>query len=299
MRPPLDPEIVRALDQVPPQTTWDPTAMRAEGERLLGAPPEPPGGIERTVEHLQGRGGTLELRVHSPTEEPQAAVLSVHGGGFVAGRAAYDDGWNALLAKETGAVVAGPDYRLAPEAPYPAALEDCITAWTWLVSTYPDARHIVYGDSAGGNLAAALTLWAMDHDLAVPDEVLLIEPVLDDRLTTMSMTSGARPVWDRTSASASWRAYLGGRPADAYAAPARREDLTGHPRAFVLANQCDPLLDEDLSYARRLTAHGVLTELVMTAGGCHGVLGLSGPGVSDRARRMVIDRLGEACRRAG
>lgn len=297
MRPPVDPEILAVLDQVPPQRCWAPESMRADGERLLSSPTVPPDGIRREVVHIPGPGGDLELRMHHPRSEPRAVVLSVHGGGFVAGRAAYDDGWNAILAQTSGALVVSPDYRLAPEHPFPAALADCLAGWEWILSRYPDRRRVVYGDSAGGNLAASLTLWTMDHGLPVPDEALLIEPVLDDRLETPSMVWPDTPVWNRRNARASWDAYLGGRGAEAFAAPARREDLTGHPRTFLLANQCDPLLDEDLSYARRLCAQGALTELMVTPGGCHGLLGLNGPRIADESRRTVLDRLRDACDR--
>ncbi|MCZ0856893.1 alpha/beta hydrolase [Actinomyces israelii] len=288
----LDPEVAAAVGGVPPQTTWDPQTMRAAGAAILGHETPAPEGVRRTVRTAPSGGADLELRLHTPAAGANAVILSIHGGGFVAGQAAYDDDWNALLALRTGAVVVSPNYRLPPEHPYPAPLEDCVAAWRWILARHPDAVRIVYGDSAGGNLAAGLALHCRDCAETMPDRVFLIEPVLDDRLDTPSMRDAAdTAVWDLKNATASWAAYLGGAQADTHAAPARETDLTGFPPTFLLANQCDPLMDEDLAFARALTEAGVPTEALLLPGTCHGVLGLDGPAVAERAREFVLSRL--------
>lgn len=146
----LDPEVAAAVGGVPPQTTWDPQTMRAAGAAILGHETPAPEGVRRTVRTAPSGGADLELRLHTPAAGANAVILSIHGGGFVAGQAAYDDDWNALLALRTGAVVVSPNYRLPPEHPYPAPLEDCVAAWRWILARHPDAVRIVYGDSAGG-----------------------------------------------------------------------------------------------------------------------------------------------------
>ncbi|WP_167147802.1 alpha/beta hydrolase [Actinomyces sp. ZJ308] len=290
----LDSQVAAAVVEVPPQTTWDPQTMRAAGAEILDHDAPVPKGVTRTVLTVPTEGGVLELRVHSPENGDTSVILSIHGGGFVAGQAKYDDSWNAMLASRTGATVVSPNYRLAPESPFPLPLEDCATAWNWVVSQYPDVRRIVYGDSAGGNLAAGLILHCRDTKATMPDHAFLIEPVLDDRLNTPSMRDAtSTAVWDLPNATASWKAYLGDHEPTPHAAPAREGDLSGFPPTFLLANQCDPLMDEDLAFGRALTEANVPTEMVLLPGTCHGVLGLSGPKIAERARELVLRRLTE------
>ena len=290
----LDPEVAVAAEEVPPQTTWDPQTMRDAGATILDQDAPVPEGLTRTVLTVPTDGGELELRVHAPEDGTSAVILSIHGGGFVAGQAKYDDTWNAILAMRTGATVVSPNYRLAPEAPFPLPLEDCVAAWTWILTQYPEATRIIYGDSAGGNLAAGLSLRCRDTGICMPDHVFLIEPVLDDRLHTTSMQGAtSTAVWDLPNATASWKAYLGTQRPTPHAAPARESDLSGFPPTFLLANQCDPLLDENLAFARALTGANVPTEAILLPGTCHGILGLNGPRIADRARKLVLERLVE------
>lgn len=294
----LDRQVREALSSVPPQMSWDPKTMREAGEKLLATPVGMPSAVTRRILHIS-RGNhhgpvtsELEIRLFIPEAPRKAILLSIHGGGFVAGQAAYDDGWNSCIAQATGVTVASPNYRLAPEHPHPAALRDCQAAWSWLLDQFPGHRRLIYGDSAGGNLAAALGLWCREREGLEPDGILLIEPVLDDRLETPSMLNGVdTPVWDHANAVASWDAYLGDAPAGALAAPAREQDLSCFAPTFLLANQCDPLRDEDLEFARRLTEANVPTEAVLLPGTCHGILGLEGPPVAQRAREIVLSAI--------
>ncbi|MDO4412950.1 alpha/beta hydrolase fold domain-containing protein [Cutibacterium sp.] len=301
----LDPGLRASLDQVPPQTTWNPALMRAQGETVVDHSTQFDG-VDVTVHELSTDEGGLEVRVMTPQgSTPTALVMSIHGGGFVAGRASYDDAWNAQVAQKTGAVVVSPDYRLAPEAPYPAGLDDCQAAWHWAVRTFRPSVTVLYGDSAGGCLAAALALRLTDTQAPdSPNSLFLIEPVLDDRLETPSMVDGtATPVWDHANARASWAAYLGASEAGTsgsqrYAAPGRNVDLQRMPPTFILANQCDPLRDEDICFARNLTNANVATELLLLARTCHGLLGFQDVPVADRAKNIVLNRLAEATRQA-
>lgn len=293
----LDSEIAAVLDTVPPQMAWDPPAMRAAGEKMLSDEITLPAGITREIVQVASKDGyQVELRVFRPeNREPQGVIYSIHGGGMIAGQARYDDGWNGQLAAETGQCVVSPNYRLAPENPYPLPLQDCVAGWQWVKTEFPALPSVIYGDSAGGNLAAAVTLFSRDQGIALADRVFLIEPVLDDRLGTVSMQGGQNtPVWDLPNAKASWKAYLGGEKADIYAAPGRASDLSGWPKTFMVANQCDPLRDEDIRFAQTLTECNVPVHLTLLPGTCHGVLGLQGPAIADQARELVINTLKSA-----
>ncbi|WP_229771622.1 alpha/beta hydrolase [Cutibacterium porci] len=293
----LDSSLREALRTVPPQECWNPGPMRASGAALLDAAPADHSGVDLAVHHINDDAG-LEVRVLTPAASPRphALILSVHGGGLVAGRARYDDAWNAEISRRTGAIVISPEYRLAPEYPYPAALDDCLEAWTWALHEFNPSMSLIYGDSAGGNLAAGLALRLRDQGaIGAVDALFLIEPVLDDRLDTPSMRAGINtPVWDLPNARASWAAYLGPGQADRYAAPARATELSGLPEVFLLVNQCDPLRDEGIRFAQNLTDSNVPTELAMLAKSCHGVLGMAGVGIADRAREMVLGKLRES-----
>lgn len=295
----LDPEITAILDSAPPQKAWDPQAMRKQGAALLDNDVDMPAGVKRKVVHIDSDGNQLELRVFIPTgadeqsscdcfctSAPNGVILSMHGGGLIAGAAKYDDSHNAELVLQSGAVVASPEYRLAPENPYPAALHDCRNAWLWLVDTFATDTRVIYGDSAGGTLAAGLITLLRDKGDTMPTHAVLIEPVLDDRLDTVSMRDNT-PIWNRPNAQASWKAYLGDTPADQYAAPARTDDYTGWPPTFLMVNQCDPLRDEDLRLGVALTESNVAVEMIMLPQTCHGILGLQGPTVAQRARDYV------------
>ena len=189
---------------------------------------------------------------------------------------------NVALAKALQVVVVAVEYRLAPEHPYPAGLEDCYAALSWMsenadsLGVDPD-RIAVYGQSAGGGLAAALALLARDRGGPSICFQFLGMPELDDRLQTTSMKNFTdTPLWSRPNAILSWEYYLQGehkRGADDvpyYAAPARAADLSGLPPAYVTAQEFDPLRDEDLIYAMRLLEAGVSAEVHMFPGTFHG-----------------------------
>ena len=178
------------------------------------------------------------------------------------------------MADTLGAVVASVDYRLAPEHPYPAALDDCYAALEWLVAQQEiDSRRIVvFGISAGGGLAAAVTLRCVDAGLVDLAGQVLQYPMLDDR-TVLRSSSGALG-WTPEDNRFGWRSYLATEPGadsiDAYAAPGRREDLTGLPPAWIGVGTADLFHDEDVDYAMRLKAAEVPTQLEVVRGAFHG-----------------------------
>jgi acetyl esterase/lipase len=198
-------------------------------------------------------------------------VIYCHAGAFVLGNLDIDHRQCVELARRARCTVVSVDYRLAPEHPYPAALDDAVAALKW-VSADADrldmdtSRIAVAGSSAGAALAACLAQRAGDG-LAFQ---LLHQPVLDDRATGSKAEFGTTPSFDGPATELMWRHYLGSTPASADAVPARRSQLTGLPPALITCAEIDPLRDEALDYAVRLMRAGVATELHVFPGTCHG-----------------------------
>jgi acetyl esterase/lipase len=214
------------------------------------------------------------VRLHRPADATGAgpALLWIHGGGYVIGSAAQDDVICRRLARELGATVAAVDYRLAPEFPYPVPLEDCYSALTWL-ATLPSvdpARLAIGGASAGGGLTAALALLARDRGEVDVAAQLLVYPMLDDRSGTQEgLDNPNYRLWTQKTNVYGWASYLG--DADpAVAVPARRDDLSGLPPAWVGVGSNDLFHREDVAYAERLVAAGVPCEVEIVDGAFHG-----------------------------
>ncbi|AKK25653.1 alpha/beta hydrolase [Mycobacterium sp. EPa45] len=221
-----------------------------------------------------GVGVRLYRPVGASTTTP--ALLWIHGGGYVLGTAAQDDMLCRRFVEQLGVVVASVDYRLAPEHPYPAPLEDCYTALQWLAGLPAvDADRIAIGGaSAGGGLAAALALLARDRDGVKPVFQLLVYPMIDDRSVGLHLDNPGQRLWNATSNKFGWRAYLGGADPEV-AAPARRTDLAGLPPAWLGVGTLDLFHDEDLDYAERLKAAGVPCEVHVVPGAFHGFDGIA------------------------
>ncbi|MGD1172312.1 alpha/beta hydrolase [Mycobacterium seoulense] len=201
---------------------------------------------------------------------PTPALLWIHGGGYVIGTARQDDRLCSRFSHRLGITVASVEYRLAPEHPYPAPLEDCYSALTWLAGLPSVDRYRVAigGASAGGGLAAALALLARDRAEVSPAFQLLTYPMLDDRSSTTAHNPNYR-LWDNRSNQFGWAAYLG--DADPQVAvPARREELGGLPPAWIGVGTHDLFHDEDLAYAERLMAAGVPCQVETVPGAFHG-----------------------------
>ncbi|NGP06303.1 alpha/beta hydrolase [Rhodococcus sp. 14C212] len=250
-------------------------ARRAVDALFAAAGPADPTGV--TVEEwlVPGAPGGPEVpvRVHTPDACPDGnragrpVVLEIHGGGFVLGSAAHSEAFAADVARATGSVVISVDYRLAPEHPCPAAVDDCCAVLEWIVSGAacldidPD-RVVVLGDAAGAGLAAIVALRARDEGGPSIALQALLEPQLDDRLESASMRGDvATPGRAARQAALSWHHYLGGQEPTGLSVPARRSDLTGLPPTYLTVDELDPLRDEGLAYARRLLQAGVPVEM--------------------------------------
>jgi acetyl esterase len=235
----------------------------------------------------------VAVRVYRPRRASGVvpAVLYIHGGGFVVGSVLAEQENAAAIASTLGIVVASVEYRLAPEHPFPAALHDCVASLNWLSQEAEElgvdpGRVGVYGSSAGGGLAAALTLFCRDHGGPSLCFQFLAVPVLDDRLTTQSMrTFIDTPQWNRPSAELSWAYYLGSagsKQVSPYAAPARADDFRNLPPAYVSTMEFDPLRDEGIFYALALLEAGVQVELHSFPGTFHGSVQVKTARVSKR-----------------
>lgn len=223
------------------------------------------------VEVLTLSDGT-GIRVYRPVDgaDVAPALLWIHGGGYIMGAAQQDDKLCRRFSSQLGITVASVEYRLAPEHPYPAALEDCYSALRWLAAapTVNAERLAIGGASAGGGLAAALALLARDRgeiDVALQ---LLLYPMLDDR-TPRRAVDGDYRLWSPRSNRFGWAAYLGATDPQ-IAVPARRRDLTELPPAWIGVGTRDLFHDEDLAYAERLRNAGVPCQVEVVPGAFHG-----------------------------
>jgi acetyl esterase/lipase len=223
-------------------------------------------------------GSGAGVRLFRPLDQQrgvdQPALLWIHGGGYVMGDAVMDDRICAQFSKRLGITVASVEYRLAPEHPYPAGLEDCYSALTWLAELPAvDAQRVAIGGaSAGGGLAAALALLARDRGSSgqgvTPVFQLLVYPMLDDR-SALAADHPKYRLWTPRTNRFGWTAYLG--DADPrVAVPARHEDLSGLAPGWIGVGSNDLFHDEDLAYAERLRAAGVPCQVEVIPGAFHG-----------------------------
>ncbi|MGI8608883.1 MAG: alpha/beta hydrolase [Candidatus Dormibacteria bacterium] len=244
---------------------------------------QPAHGVTELDELVRVPGTSRQLRIRLYVPEGMSPVaggiLFVHGGGYVMGRIQHFDLHCGELARGAGCLVASLDYRLAPEEPYPAALDDCYAALEFLATSAGrfgcDSRRLaVSGTSAGAGLAAALTLAVRDRGGPALALQSLEAPMLDHRGTTPSSRNLAPPkAWNREANELAWQAYLGPMkegPVSQYASPARAVDLTGLPPAYLAVSALELFLDETVDYARRLVAAAVPVELHVYPNGFHG-----------------------------
>jgi acetyl esterase len=274
--------------------------------RAAGGTPEP---VEAVTERdIDGPGGPLRLRVHRPAGAgPLPALVYFFGGGWVLGTIDTSDGICRALANAAGCVTVSVGYRLAPEHRFPAAVHDCAAGVHWVAANAAglgvDAGRIgVGGDSAGGNLAAAVTLLCRDTGPRLAHQ-LLVYPNTDHGADTASRRESVDPLlFNRTSVDWYWGHYLRSPAdgADPLASPLRAPDLSGLPPATVVTAEYDPLRDEGEAYAARLAAAGVPVELRRFDGMIHGFFAMSGD--LDQGREAVAwaaDRLRAAFSAAG
>ncbi|MFF0459502.1 alpha/beta hydrolase [Streptomyces mexicanus] len=291
--PPFDPELAAVLAEAeellrPGLTLADALAARrspalrlaAEQDLTLGGAFE---AADRTVPGPDG-APDVSLLVCRPAAPPTGAarpvLYHVHGGGLLVGNNRLGVDPVLAWAKELDAVVVSVEYRLAPEHPYPAPLQDVHTGLVWTARHAGElgadpGRIVLVGASAGAGLCAALALLLRDRRGPRPLGQMLMSPMLDDRNDSPSarqMTGVG--VWDRTANETAWTALLGDRcggpDVPPYAAPARAEDLSGLPPAFLDVGSAETFRDETVAYASRIWQAGGVAELHVWPGGFHG-----------------------------
>ena len=296
---PLDPQAKHVMEQLaalgfPPPHTVSPEQARLNAR----ARPRAVGPEVAKVEQrrIPGPGPEIPVRIYTPTGAGPFPILAwFHGGGWVIGDLDSADPTARHLAVGAGCVVVSVDYRLAPETKFPGAADDCYAVTQWAathasqINGDPD-RIAVGGDSAGGNLAAAVSLMARDRRGPSLAFQLLVYPVTHCHYTTNSYQSYAEGyMLTRDSMKWYWDHYLQD-AADAsnpYAAPLVTKDLSGLPPALVLTAECDPLCDEGAAYARRLKEAGVPTTYSSYDGMIHGFFGM--PAVLDKGKQAVAE----------
>ncbi|MFD4637894.1 alpha/beta hydrolase [Lentzea sp. NPDC058436] len=287
-----DPEIAAAVDlSRPPLTASGIPARRAAGRVVTDAELTRGGTVTFAEEDADG----VPVLVLRPVGTSGPPVLHVHGGGMVAGTRRSDLHLLAEWVSELGVTLVSPEYRLAPEHPHPVPVQDCYRALEWVRRIF--GSPVVAGTSAGGGLAAAVTLMARDLGGPSVRGQLLMCPMLDDRCETPSshqFLSGT--TWVRSSNLTGWTALLGdergGPDVSPYAAPARVADLSGLPPTYVDVGSVDVFRDEAVEYASRIWQAGGDAELHVWPGGCHGFDQLVPDAVlSRRARSARIEWL--------
>lgn len=250
--------------------------------------------------------GQIPVRIYRPKNAAGAlpVLLYLHGGGFFCGDLFSEELQCAHYALHAQCVVVCVEYRLAPEEPFPAALTDCYRVLEFL---WEENRALnldrgffaVAGSSAGANLAAAIALLSRDRNGPKIRFQMLLVPVLDDRLETPSAREFTDvPDFARPEAETMWRWYLGenAHEVSPYAAPARAEDLSNLPTTYILCAGLDPLRDEGLDYARRLTEAEVAVELHLVPSIPHGFANIPSAAISKRLLKEQIEVLQGAFR---
>jgi acetyl esterase len=259
--------------------------------RAAGGNVEPVFEVSDTT--FPGQDGELPVRVYRPSaDRPLATLVYFFGGGWTLGGIDTSDGVCRALANAAGCLVVTPGYRLAPEHPFPAAVDDCLAAVAWVAGNASSlgadpARIAVGGDSAGGNLAAVVAQQSRDRDLSLAAQLLVYPNTCYGADTDSLRANDDRWMFNRHSVDWYWRNYLPdpGVGRDPRVSPLLATDLSGLPPALVLTAEYDPLRDEGERYAERMLAEGVPVELARYDGMAHGFFTMSG--VLPDARRAV------------
>jgi acetyl esterase len=285
---PLDPQAQNVLEMIaelnlPANHTVSPAEARANAQlRPRAQGPEVAKVEDRTI---RGHGPDIPVRVYTPAGPGPFPILAwFHGGGWVVGDLDSADGTARQLTVGANCVTVSVDYRLAPETKFPGASDDCYAATVWAAQHAAEingdaSRLAVGGDSAGGNLAAVVSLMARDRQRPALAFQLLIYPVTDRNFATASYTNNAEGyLLSKASMEWYWDHYLSD-PSEAsnpYAAPLQATDLSGLPPALVVTAEYDPLCDEGEAYGARLKAAGIPTVCTRYDGMIHGFFGMWG-----------------------
>ncbi|NXY94133.1 alpha/beta hydrolase [Streptomyces sp. BR123] len=288
----MDPELEAFIPFLPHIDMNDPVAARKDFAERAAAAPAPDTSAMEVEDRTVPADPDVAVRVYRPLRA-RGAIIWLHGGGGVFGDLDTEHPWAARIADLSGAVVVSVGYRLAPEHPFPAALDDAYSVLTWTAAHADELgidpeRIAVGGHSAGAGIAAAVTLRARDEQGPAICFQLLNQPGLDDRQETWSARNFTETPWfDRDKITAAWRHCLGSRAATPYAAPARAADLSGLPPAHIATAELCPNRDEGIEYALRLMQAGVSVELHQWPGTFHGSQAILSADVSQRQNAEI------------
>jgi acetyl esterase/lipase len=306
----LDPEVAAALapmgeamaGAVPP-AVGDVAGRRAMWEPILAASSvaQPIPSDVKTNEHYATAGDGAQIRMRWYVKDgatPGPAALFFHGGGYMFGHIDQFDGPVSRYVSASAVPMLSVEYRRAPEHPHPTPVEDGYAALLWLHEHADDlgvdpARIGVMGDSAGAGLATALTILSRDRGGPAIARQILLMPMIDDRTTTPDPHIAPYALWSYDDSLTAWPALLGpaagGPDVPVTAAPARLQDATGLPPAYIEVGQIDVFRDEDLTYAITLSRAGVPVEFHLHPGVPHEFDSIAFD--SDVARRAIADRV--------
>lgn len=288
--PPIDPECKAALDRLPPfaELTLETIPQLREPHPMFPPP---------SNDELSRAGAFVVTELTAPASDPSIemsilvsrptnasdnapCLYFIHGGGMVSGSPRHGLSPILDIAGELGSVVVAVDYRLAPEAPHPTPVEDCYAGLRWTLANanvlgISPERVILVGSSAGGGLAAAVSLIARDRGEPSLLGQVLMAPMLDDRNNSLSVLQmEGTDTWNRSANLVGWTALLGdtcgSTEVSPYASPARATDLSGLPPTFLDVGSAETFRDEVVAFANNLWRHGADAELHVWAGGVHG-----------------------------
>ena len=295
-RHPLHPQVAALFEFLKAgrvERVLKPGPMReaAAGLGVLLSQTAPPVAAEDRLE-IPGPAGVIPARVFypgAPSDGPYPVIVYFHGGGYVLMSADTHERWTKQLCNATGSVIVSVDYRLAPEHPFPAPIDDCLAAYRWVrahaerVAGDP-ARVAVSGDSAGGNASVAVALRLRAAGESLPAALLLYFPWVDMSLTSESFRRLAPDdlVIDEPAMRLFRDAYVGEAPIDDPLASPLRADLRGLPETLVVVGEIDPLCDEGIALARSLEGRGVKVELRSYPGMPHDFVLFPGIDATDR-----------------
>lgn len=292
----INPSIQEALNQLPitlPDTLSEEFIKEIRELQQIPLPEEIKPTIYKSEDKvIPGPKGVIPIRIYTPQEQSEKykGIVAFHGGGWTIGSLESHDGAFRLLANKTGAKVISVDYRLAPEHPFPAGIEDSYAALQWVVQNAEELqidkeKIAVAGDSAGGNISAALTLMARDQNGPNIWKQVLIYPATDalrsieDAPYESVRENKDAPILTASVTKSFWDHYLSCEE-DAnnpYCSPIRAENLRNLPPAFIVTAQYDPIRDEGEEYGKRLVEDGVPARVRRVEGTVHGFITMPVP----------------------
>ena len=283
----IHPDLALYRDSLPPasdpRTTPVVERRRRYGELTAsrrGSPPDM-ASVETSEWHFSGR--TIRYRRYEPQNGPRGIVLYAHGGSFVLGDLETHDALCRRIADDLGVILIAVEYRLAPEYPFPAGLDDVAEAMREVAlhrSRYAlkELPVIVMGDSAGATLVTVACRETRDDNLAIAAQALIYPTLGPEVVTDSSHAFGSGYFLEMDHLRADYESYLAGgvEHTDPRVSPLLADDLAGLPPAVVMVAECDPLRDEGVAYAGLLEHFGVEVELLEARGMVHGFVGLAG-----------------------